>query len=391
MAKKKRKKKKEKVVTKKVQTNHIIMKIILIVTLWSALSIASAAGRDAKLASEYTVNLDLLPAERWTEIVSEYKSDIENILKLIKKDVPQVLAEAISVVAGGIDELVPHPYNEEIVGIAGALNTSVADILLANLYYELTAYNHRHSGNTVLHSLSGCTSIVAETTDGGIMHARNMDYSFVKYLENITITVHFQKGGKTVYTGTTFTGYVGLVTGQKPYKYTISLDERNQGTLEMNLAEMLLSRGMKGAVAFHVREVLNSDDLTFSEAVEHMAGKLLTAPVYVIMGGANSGEGVVITRNRLDALDRHWLNATAGTWYVLETNYDRWTTPPPDDDRRDPAIRAMNDMTRAGVTVMDLFNVLSTPPVFNHKTTYTVVMAAAQPEIYKTWVRFYGS
>jgi len=307
------------------------MKIVFLVTLFSVLSITRAAGNSAKPASEFAVNLDVPPTQRWTEIVSAYKSDIENLLKLIKKDVPRVLIEAIAVVTNSVDKLVPYPYNEEIVGIANALNTSIADILLANLYYELTAYNHQLDSKA-FHSLGACTSIVAETTDEGIMHARNMDYSFVKYL---------------------------LVTGQKPYKYTISLDERNKGTLVMNLAEMLLSRGMQGAVAFHVRDVLSSDKLTFREAAAYMADKLLIAPAYVIMGGANSGEGVVITRDRLDSLDQHWLNATAGTWYVLESE-------------------------------TGLFNVLSTPPVFNHKTTYTVVMAAAQPEIYKTWVRFYA-
>ena len=265
---------------------------------------------------------------------------------------------------------------------------SVADILLVNIYYELTAFQ---PNNKALHNLGGCTSIVAETINGTIMHARNLDYSFVDYLKNITITVHFQKGGKTAYTGTTFAGYIGLLTGQKPYKYTISLDERNQGTLLMNLGTMLLEKGMTYAVAFHIRDILNSEDLTFGEAVEHMSDKLLIAPAYIIMEGASSGEGVVITRAGLNSLDRHWLNATAGTWYVLETNYDRWTTPPPDDDRRDTAIKAMNNMTRARVSEEDLFNVLSTPPVFNCGTTYTVVMAATRPEAYKTWIRHYGS
>ncbi len=263
------------------------------------------------------------------------------------------------------------------------------DVLLGNLYYELTAYNH---GNKEVSGDIGCTSIVAETVNGSVIHARNMDYSLVKYLQNLTITVHFQREGKTVYTGTTFAGYVGLVTGQKPYKYTISLDERNKGRLWMNLVELLLSEGLQGAVAFRVRDVFTRDDLDFDSAVKFMADKPLIAPSYIIMGGANSNEGVVITRDRLVSLDQHKLDASnEASWYVLETNYDRWTTPPPDDDRRDIAVKAMDDLTMAGVSEQGLTNVLSIPPVFNYKTTYTVVMSAASPDVYKTWVRFYNS
>ena len=90
---------------------------------------------------------------------------------------------------------------------------------MMNLFYELVAQ---------------CTSIVAETPDGKIYHARNLDFgvglAFTDGLRNLTLEVlifsvafwpnqlgcqvEFQKGGKTLFTGVTYAGYVGMLTGK---------------------------------------------------------------------------------------------------------------------------------------------------------------------------------
>ena len=70
-------------------------------------------------------------------------------------------------------------------------------ILVMNLIYDLTCF---------------CTSIVADSPDGSMLHARNLDYG-IPGLRNLTIALDFQKNKKTVYRGVTFAGYVGLLTG----------------------------------------------------------------------------------------------------------------------------------------------------------------------------------
>ena len=62
--------------------------------------------------------------------------------------------------------------------------------------------------------------------------------------------------------------------------------------------------------------------------------------------------------------------------------------PPASDDRRDPAIKAMDAMTRASLSGVGLYNVLSTRPVFNYRNYITVIMSAANPEVYSTWIRY---
>lgn len=354
---------------------------------------ALAPQEDAIPARRFAINLDLPPKQRWGEVVKAYKTDLESVLKLVKTIVPTPVLNAISLIGQKIETAVPYPYNYEIMGIAGYLDDiTVGDVLLSNLLYEITAFSHGSKSRDGGGRGGGmaCTSIVAEAMNGSIFHGRNLDYSLVKYLENMTITVDFQRGGKTNYTGTTFAGFIGVFTGQKPYKYTISLDERDKGQIWMNALEGL-SKGLNGVASFHIRDALDRDDLSFNDAIVFLADKPLIAPCYLIMGGVKPGEGVVITRDRIALIDLWRINAKKGTWYVLETNYDRWTTPPASDDRRDPAIKAMESLTSANVGIKGIYDVLSTPPVFNNHTTYTVMMSAAYPDLYSTWIRYYGS
>ena len=349
------------------------------------------ALRDSAIpARRFAIDLDLPPKQRWLEVVNAYRTDLEFILKQVKTLVPKSVLGIVSMVGSRMETIVPYPYNYEILGIAENLDgVSVGDVLLANLIYEFTAFNHGKKGTGgKKEGELACTSIVAEAINGSIFHGRNLDYSLVKFLENMTVTVDFQRKGKTVYTGTTYAGFVGILTGQKPYRYTISLDQRDVGQIWMNALESLLN-GLNAVVSFHIRDGLDRDDLNFDQAVAFMADKPLIAPCYLVMGGVKSGEGVLITRGRKAAVDLWKVNTSDGRWYVLETNYDHWKAPPPHDDRRDAAIMAMEEMTRENVGVKGLYNVLSTPPVLNDHTTYTVLMSAAQPNLYSTWIRYY--
>lgn len=337
-------------------------------------------------AKRYTVNLDLPPQQRWTEIAKEHEENLLRLVRSVKQSLPAELASLVSTLGEDIDKYMPHPYDQEIIGIANALpNTTVSDVVLGNILYELTAYGNRkfdaESGHVKM-----CTSIVAQAVNGTIYHGRNLDYDFPDLLRNLTIIVDFQQGGQTVYTGTTYAGLIGLATAQKPQAYTISVNERDTGTWWMNAFEALVA-GTHGITFLLVRDVASNKEMDFEAAVSSLSSSHVIAPSYIIVGGAKPGEGVVITRDRTTAKDLWRMDPDSGRWYLVETNYDHWQPPPAGDDRRDPAIKAMDGTTRAGLNATSLFKVLSTPPVLNDGTTYTTVMSAAMPDIYNTWVR----
>ena len=340
---------------------------------------------DPTPAKRYTVDLDLPPQQRWINVANDNRDNFLRLLQAVKKMLPSEVVSLASVIGNDIDRYMPYPYSLEMVGVAESVKNgvTVGDVVLGNLLYEATAYSHQRTARS---DVKMCTSIVAETLDGTIYHGRNLDYSLAENLRNMTVIIDFKKGGEIVYTGTTFAGMVGLLTAQKPQGYTITLDERDQGDWWMNAVESLLA-GTHGIAALHIRDAVASTDMDFESAVIFLADKPLIAPSYIIIGGTKPREGVVITRDRIAALDLWRLDAEHGRWFLVETNYDHWLPPPSDDNRRDPAIKAMNMTTRAGLSPTTLFKVMSTPPVLNSGTTYTVIMSAAKPDLYNSWVR----
>lgn len=58
-------------------------------------------------------------------------------------------------------DTLPHPYGEEIKGIANATNIELGELVLYNIFYEIFTL---------------CTSIVGEDSNGKMYHARNLDF-----------------------------------------------------------------------------------------------------------------------------------------------------------------------------------------------------------------------
>nr|XP_017825978.1 N-acylethanolamine-hydrolyzing acid amidase isoform X3 [Callithrix jacchus] len=229
-----------------------------------------------------------------------------------------------------------------------------------------------------------CTSIVAQDSRGHIYHGRNLDYPFGNILRKLTLDVQFLKNGQIAFTGTTFIGYVGLWTGQSPHKFTVSGDERDKGWWWENAIAALFRRHIP--VSWLIRSTLNESE-NFEAAVARLAKTPLIADVYYIVGGTSPQEGVVITRNRDGPADIWPLDPLNGEWFRVETNYDHWKPAPRQDDRRTPAIKALNATGQANLSLEALFQVLSVVPVYNNFTVYTTVMSAASPDKYTTRIR----
>jgi hypothetical protein len=119
----------------------------------------------------------------------------------------------------------------------------------------------------------------------------------------------------------------------------------------------------------------------FEDAFDILTKTDMIAPAYFIIGGTRSFEGAVITRNQNEVINIWMLNETStefDKWFLLETNYDHWKPQPPNDDRRDPGINALNKIGQDRINEENLFEVLSMEPINNPGTIYSVVMSAIQ-------------
>ncbi|XP_069834349.1 N-acylethanolamine-hydrolyzing acid amidase-like [Dendropsophus ebraccatus] len=320
----------------------------------------------------YNLSLDLPPEQRWEPVLKHYnytelKADMDCVFSTSLPKWVHALIRPLAEV--DLAFLVPEPYAGEIRGIAKTLGVNVGDVVALNLCYEATAF---------------CTSIIAQDDKGNVYHGRNLDYNFPNMLKKITVDLDFIQNGKVAYTGTTFLGYVGLWTGQRPYEFTVSGDARERGEWWENAISAFFKRS--SPVSWLIRDVLN-DGKDFEAAALRLSKTPIIAETYYIIGGTQSKEGLVITRNRNGPADLWPLDPLRGEWFHVETNYDHWTTPPPSDDRRTPAIKALNATGQANINTDSLYKVLSVKPVMNANTIYTTVMSAATPEKYTTQIR----
>ena len=293
-----------------------------------------------------------------------------------------------------------QPYQDEMKGVAKALNTSLGIIAIANLGYEVTAF---------------CTSIVAQATDGSVYHARNLDFGegmgFTDILRNMTFEVDFQSGGKTQYSCVTYASFVGCLTGVRPSGWAVTVNTRfppdgEHKPLKQLWRELVEAITVKGS---QVNSQLIRDTLgntaTFSDAKATLTSHPLIAQVYLTISGAAPGEGCVITRNMTGADDVWCLDVPNGRWYVLETNYDHWKpvipshsrlAPAPTraaqvpwyDDRRTAAQAALNATGPDHANPDTLLAVLSTKPVLNLMTTYSIVAQPKTADVFNHYVRY---
>lgn len=116
----------------------------------------------------YTVDLDQDAKLRWQKLATDKKTDIVKLMDYVKellsyfdggKWIPAGEAEF-----GRLADTLPAPYADEMRGINETVGLPLGDIMIYNIFYEI---------------FSVCTSIVAQTENGTLMHARNLDFGLL--------------------------------------------------------------------------------------------------------------------------------------------------------------------------------------------------------------------
>ncbi|XP_017559592.1 N-acylsphingosine amidohydrolase (acid ceramidase) 1a isoform X1 [Pygocentrus nattereri] len=324
----------------------------------------------------YTLNLDLPPSERWTHVIKEKKAELVAMIQAIKDLAGGFFhGKLIHLVDNELPLIVdtlPYPFNEEIKGLAAVSGVPLGEVVLFNIFYEI---------------FTVCTSVVVEDLKGNIYHARNLDFglfmgwdrkthtwTITEKLKPLVVNVDFKRNNKTVFKSTSFAGYVGMLTGIRPKEFTLTVNERfSVDGGYIGILEWILGQRDGMWMSFLTRRVLENAT-SYEDAKNELAQTKLLAPAYFILGGNQTGQGCVITRTRINTLDIWEIALKLGRWYVLETNYDHWEEPFFLDDRRTPAMKCMNKITQANITLQTIYDVLSTKPVLNKLTTYTSLM-----------------
>uniref|UniRef100_A0A4W4GPC9 Acid ceramidase n=1 Tax=Electrophorus electricus TaxID=8005 RepID=A0A4W4GPC9_ELEEL len=328
----------------------------------------------------YTVDLDLPPSKRWTDVITDKKNNamIQAIKDLADAFVPSgKLTDLVDRDLPLMVDTLPYPFNEEIKGVAATSGVPLGEVILFNIFYEV---------------FTVCTSLVAEDPAGNLIHARNLDFGLfmgwknkswvmTEKLKPLVVNVDFRRNNRTVFKSTNFAGYVGMLTGLRPQMFTLTMNERF--TLDggyIGILEWILGKRNGIWMSFLTRSILENAT-SYAEAKKQLSDTKLLAPAYFILGGNQTGEACIITRSRTQSIHPLELDIQQGRWYVLETNYDHWKPPLFLDDRRTPAMKCMNQTTQSNISVKTVYDVLSTKPVLNKLTTYTTLMEVASGKL----------
>ncbi|XP_046901363.1 acid ceramidase [Hypomesus transpacificus] len=332
----------------------------------------------------YTVDLDLHPSDRWTAIITDKKADLVDMIQAIRDladaFVPSgKLIEMVDIGLPLVASTLPYPFRDELKGIATASGLPLGEVVLFNIFYEV---------------FTVCTSLVAEDSDGNLIHGRNLDFGLfmgwdlknrswmiTEKLKPLVVNIDFTRDNKTVFKSTNFAGYVGMLTGIKPHTFTLTMNERfSLDGGYIGILEWILGKRDGMWMSFLTRSVLENAT-SYEDAKKKLSLTQLLAPAYFILGGNQTGQGCIITRSRLLSLDVLEIDLKQGRWYVLETNYDHWKEPLFLDDRRTPAMKCMNQTMQANISPKTVYDVLSTKPVLNKLTTYTTLMEVSKGKL----------
>jgi len=330
----------------------------------------------------FVLNLDIEPLRRWDDIVGQFQPELQTIYDIFQKRKDYAArAKAAEFVIGlekGERRWFPNEQYLELEGISKASNIPLVAVATMNLFYDLTAASGADS--------RACTSIVVESDIGEIHHGRNLDYDLElkEILANLTAVIDWQRAGKTLFSSVSFVGMVGFNTVVRPGAFSISHDERDKGSLLSNLWDVF---ALRRAATFSILRQIAEDVESFSMAKQKLARVDLSAPSYFIVGGTQSGEGAIITRDHTSS-DVFNLDASTGRWYLVETNYDHWDRTPADDDRRDPSERFLNATGRMHFSANEMMAAISNTavgkgerPTLNADTVYSAVISAKSEAI----------
>lgn len=341
-----------------------------------------------------TVNLDLAPKKRWEFLGSDpafagFKSAYQGYISTY---VPKSVLPLVTSITKQLRYTYYRDYAEEMEGIADALGVSLGDVVLINLIYQVehlgvSCKARNTTGPCPPHEERGpglCTGLVVNNAngDGPVFQGRNLDWNLDASLLRFIMQVNYERGGKTIFTGVQIVGMVGCLHGLRNGIFSVQLNARLEGgEILPNILEQIL---LGGKTPTHViRKALETSE-NYKAAEDLLSKERLSNPGYLIMAGANHGEGVILTRDRNRLADAWRLDEVPSKdvkginrqpdWLRLQTNYDHWTPAPSFDDRRTPGVANAVKLCSAGVNEKTVLDVMTQWPTQNHHTDVTSIM-----------------
>ena len=341
----------------------------------------------------FTIHLDAPPERRWTQVIEHYKEYIPEATNvacdLLGKNTVKLLTPMLNL-AFNTNQII---YKNELLAIANQVSIEPGLLLLLQLVYE---------------SFAACTSVIVRTKTHPI-HIRTMDWD-LPILRKLTFQGKFKIKNKTIFIGTSWAGYIGILTGmrykqnKKQESFSVSINYRQ--TVECYkspYAQYLrnIYRTITGCwpVSYLVREVLtHSHD--YDIALKHFRSEELISPTYITICGEKTRNGAIITRNRSTS-EPIYINKLYLCSKLVQANMDHFDDnkyEKPKKPKKDFDLDIMDSRYRYSYVnlalnsssppdINKLYKIMCMPPCYSRELNiYTCAMIPAE-KFYKTMVK----
>eukprot|EP00434_Breviolum_minutum_P028603 symbB.v1.2.025307.t1/scaffold2450.1/size78879/3 len=222
-----------------------------------------------------------------------------------------------------------------------------------------------------------CTAVAARLADGSVALARTLDWEFPQ-LKALNIDLRVFRGRRLLYTATTWAGYIGVLTAQRPGSYAAAVNFReansDAGSTATGTTEAL-------PVGLAVRLALERNE-TYGDFVEDIASIPSMAPFYCMVVSTTSA--TQITRDSpLGELQRQEL--AEDQLYLVQANMDHWDEDVANDSQQSlercklVEVMLQVSMTRGYVDESELWSILWKHPIYEKGITlYSTIMNPSQ-------------
>lgn len=304
----------------------------------------------------FVINLDLPVKERLDPIYNIYENEIKIIIPQLK--------QIINLHFSGYEKILFRiikaykffnkiMYKDELEYIANKFNIDFEYVVLLQLIYETS---------------SCCTSIVTKVDNVYTMF-RTMDWP-MDFLKTFTINVKYQRDNKTLFSGTTWLGYVGFLTLTIPSVCSIAINYRRISDISYAniIKNMFKTLVLKWPIGYLIRYI--GENLTDQQMIKlYLTQSKLISPCYIIICYSNK-DPEIITRSSNFAISYR-------NKYIVQTNCDQNKNEPDilySVARRNIAHNIIKQYNNNFSSNEELINNLYVYPIKNSDTIYLSIM-----------------
>ncbi len=314
------------------------------------------------------IDVDLNSATGWSEALEPFVAGGQKLLHAFNKEGRGYVGHAawwgLQRASGALHQVLGGKHEDEIADIAGALDVSPSEVVLANAAYDISSV--------------GCTTIAAPSTKGPI-HARNLDWPFPRgLLKKHVVVARMCNGAFGSYALVTFPGVFGALTGIAPGRFSIAVNFVTHA--KDSSIKGLVKRSLAGfwPVAWAVRHAFDAAK-SFEQAVRVLQEQFLLSPVLLTIVGTRLSDRLVIECG----CDHYALRAGRPGRPLVVTNHFQ----SPELEEFNSGLDEMDTLERAeslqerldgvNVTPASALRALSSGDVLSPNLQHQVVMQAA--------------